>query len=80
MDMEKFKNKLKETIPNGVVIDKDLLDRVVGGVDAGLISESAVLAEIRNNGIVGLSNLGANLIVGVAKPDGTGGGLGSTRK
>ena len=75
MDMEKFKNKIKEAIPDGITIDKDLLDKVVGGVDAGLFSESDVLAELHNGG-AGL----AGLLLGVAKPDGTGGGLKSTKR
>ena len=75
MDMEIFKNKLKEAIPDGITIDKDLLDKVVGGVDAGLFSESDVLAELKSGG----ANL-AGMLLGVAKPDGSGGGLKPTKQ
>ena len=57
MDMEKIKNKLQAVLPDGEILDKELLEEVVGGLNAGSYSEADLLARAKANGIRGISSL-----------------------
>ena len=57
MDMENIKAKLQEVLPDGEVLDKELLEQVVGGLSIGAFTEKEVFAQARSGGIRGLSSL-----------------------
>ena len=55
--MENIKTKLQEALPDGEVLNAELLEQVVGGLSIGAFSEKEVLAQARSGGLKGLSSL-----------------------
>ena len=74
MDMNELKKNVQEALPDGLILDESVLEKIVGGINTGMTRQD-LDALLAGAGIAGVD--ASSLMVGIAKP--THGGLGGKK-
>ena len=74
MDMNELKKNVQEALPDGLILDESVLEKIVGGINTGMTRQD-LDALLAGAGIAGVD--ASSLMVGIAKP--APGGLGGKK-
>jgi len=74
MDMNELKKNVQEALPDGLILDESVLEKIVGGINTGMTRQD-LDALLAGAGIAGVD--ASALMVGIAKP--APGGLGGKK-